>query len=59
MQENGATIYSLAERRARREQARAYHPAVWTPQDAIDTANDFHAELAAAERGVAVDEVQR
>ena len=45
------SIVSLSERRARREAARAYHPAVWTPQDAVDTAQAFHAELAHAERG--------
>lgn len=28
---------------------------IWTPQDAIDTANAFHAELDRAERGVEVD----
>lgn len=32
---------------------------IWTPRDAIDTANDFHAELDRAERGVAVDEQAR
>lgn len=33
---------------------------IWTSQDAIDTANAFHAELDRAERGVEVeDEVKR
>lgn len=41
--------------RARKAAAMAYHPAVrpiWTPQDAVDTAQAFAAELAHAERGV-------
>lgn len=49
-------VTSLSSWRAKREQARGYHPSIWTPQDAIDTANAFHAELHRAERGV---EVQR
>lgn len=51
-----SNVYSLAARRARRGKTRAYHPSVWTPQDGIDTANAFHAELDRAERGVAVDD---
>ena len=52
----GSNVYSLAARRARRQKDRGYHPAVWTPHDAIDTANAFHAEMGNAERGAAVDE---
>lgn len=46
------SIISLGEYRDARDAARAYHPAVWTPQDSIDTAQEFAAELAHAERGV-------
>ena len=48
-------VYSLASRRAKRERERAYHPSMWTPQDAIDTAHAFHAELAQSERGVKIE----
>ena len=43
--------------RSRKAAARAYHPSVrpiWTPADAVDTAQAFAAELANAERGSVV-----
>lgn len=46
----------LDDYRKRKAAARAYHPSVWTPGDAVKTAEDFHADIANAERGVAVDE---
>jgi len=48
-------ILDLSDYRARRAAARAYHPAVWTPSDAISTAQAFHAEIDNAERGVYVE----
>lgn len=45
---------NLNDYRARKAAAIAYHPAIWTPQDSIATAQAFAAELANAERGVAV-----
>lgn len=39
--------------------ARAYHPSVrpiWTPDDSIATAQEFHAELDNAERGLHINE---
>ena len=39
--------------------ARAYHPSVrpiWTPDDSVATAEDFHAEMANAERGLDINE---
>ena len=44
--------------RARKAAARAYHPSmrpIWTPNDAILTAQDFHADIANAERGELVE----
>lgn len=50
----------LNEYRQRRAAAKAYHPSQWTPiawrDDAIATAQAFHANLDNAERGVALDE---
>jgi hypothetical protein len=48
-------ILDLSDYRARRAAARAYHPAVWTPSDAISTAQAFHAEIDNAEIGTSVD----
>jgi hypothetical protein len=44
-------ILNLSDYRARRQAAIAYHPAVWTPSDAIQTANDFHDWADVAEYG--------
>lgn len=48
----------LGDYRARKSAARAFHPAAWEPiawpADALATAEAFHAEIANAERGVAV-----
>lgn len=49
------SITSLISYRARKRAAMSYHPCIWTPRDAVDTANAFHAELAGAERGTAVE----
>jgi hypothetical protein len=51
-------ITRLSDRRDARSAARAIHPAVWTPQDSIDTANDFHAWSDVAEYGT-LDEPAR
>lgn len=48
-------ITKLSTYRARKRAAQSYHPCTWTPRDAVDTANAFHAELAHAERGTAVE----
>lgn len=48
------SLTSLSDYRARKSAAMAYHPAIWTPQDAIDTAQAFHAEIRHAERGESV-----
>lgn len=49
---------NLNDYRARKAAARSYHPGVWEPiawpADAIATAEAFHADMANAERGVAV-----
>jgi hypothetical protein len=45
------TTTNLNDYRARREAARAFHPSVWTPSDAIQTAQDFHASIDKAECG--------
>lgn len=55
MEDTPAAV-DLNDYRQRKAAARAYHPSVWTPRDAIKTAEDFHADIANAERGVAVDE---
>lgn len=55
MEETPAAV-DLDDYRKRKAAARAYHPSAWTPRDAIKTAQDFHADIANAERGVAVDE---
>lgn len=47
---------SLEDYRERKARAQQFHPSqwqpVWTPQDAVATAQAFHAELANAERGI-------
>lgn len=48
-------VTRIATYRARKRAAQSYHPSVWTPADAIHTANQFHAELDRAERGTAVE----
>ncbi len=53
---------SLEDYRARKAAARAYHPSVrpiWTPADAVDTAQDFAAELEHAEIGAAYREQKK
>lgn len=48
-------ITNLSDYRAKYAAARAYHPSVtpiWSPADAVDTAQAFAAELDNAERGV-------
>lgn len=53
------SITSLNDYRAKRAHARAIHPSIWTPDDAIQTAQDFAAELEHAEIGTAYREQAR